>query len=150
MRPDNAAPIIAAAQRRHELTRSKAIQALRELHATGTPVTFEAVARTAGVSRSWLYTQRDIRSEIERLREITRRTPTPPVPTSQHTSDPSLRARLQAALDRNRRLEQENRRLRRQLAQALGERRNPPRPDPADPDPEPGTSRHPSATIEPC
>ncbi|HEX2807102.1 MAG TPA: hypothetical protein VHN80_13140, partial [Kineosporiaceae bacterium] len=47
MRPDNTAPIIAAARQRHELTRSKAIQALRALDSAGTPVTFAAVADTA-------------------------------------------------------------------------------------------------------
>jgi hypothetical protein len=150
MRPDNTAPIIAAAQRRHELTRSKAVQALRELHTAGAPVTFESVARTAGVSRSWLYTQPDIRTEIERLREATRQTPAAPVPTSQQASEPSLRARLQAALDRNRHLEQQNQRLRRQLAQALGQQRESPRTDPDEQRPERRSPRHPSATIGPC
>ena len=42
--------------RRHELARSKAIRPVRELGAAGTTVTFESVARAAGVSRSWLYT----------------------------------------------------------------------------------------------
>ena len=44
MRPD---PLSEAAARRHELTRAKAIQALRELDRAGTPVTFAAVASTA-------------------------------------------------------------------------------------------------------
>jgi hypothetical protein len=41
----------------------------------------------------------------------------------QRTSDASLLARLQAALDQCRKLTEENSRLRRQLAHALGERR---------------------------
>ena len=41
VRPD---PLSEAAARRHELTRSKAIQALRELDRAGTPVTFAGVA----------------------------------------------------------------------------------------------------------
>jgi hypothetical protein len=52
MRPD---PLSEAAARRHELTRSKAVQALRELDRAGTPVTFAGVAQAAGVSRSSLY-----------------------------------------------------------------------------------------------
>jgi uncharacterized protein DUF6262 len=123
MRPDNTAPIITAARQRHELTRSKAIQALRELDHAGTPITFETVARTAGVSRSWLYAQPDIRAEIQRLRDTTRRAPSPPIPTSQRASDTSLLARLEAALQRNRKLAEDNQRLRQRLAQALGERR---------------------------
>ncbi len=68
MRADNTRHIIAAARQRHELTRAKAIQALRTLDAAGSPITFETVAQAAAVSRSWLYVQPDIRTEIERLR----------------------------------------------------------------------------------
>ena len=60
-----------AAARRHELTRAKAVQALRELDRAGTPVTFAGVAQAAGISRSWLYTQPDLSGQIRRLREET-------------------------------------------------------------------------------
>ena len=123
MRADNTAHLIAAASRRHELTRSKAIRALRELDAAGTTVTFEAVARAAGVSRSWLYTQPDIREEVLRLRDLGRRAPGTPVPARQRSSDGSLLRRLQAATVRNRELAEDNQRLRHQLAQALGQLR---------------------------
>jgi hypothetical protein len=123
MRADNTRHIIDAARQRHELTRAKAIQALRTLDAAGTPVTFETVARAATVSRSWLYAQPDIRVEIERLRKAHRRAPATPVPARQRASDASLLRRLEAATQRNQQLAQENRRLREQLAQALGEQR---------------------------
>ena len=122
MRPDNSARIILAAKRRSELTRAKAVQAIRQLERSGAVVTFEVVADSAGVSRSWLYGQADLRAEIERLRERTRKT-SPSVPVRQRTSDASLIARLQAAIDQCRKLSEENSRLRRQLAHALGERR---------------------------
>ena len=150
MRPDNTAPIIAAARHRHELTRSKAIQALRELDQAGTPVTFETVAYTAGVSRSWLYTQPDIRAEIERLRKTTRRAPTPPIPTGQRASDASLLARLETALDRNHKLAEENQRLRRQLAQTLGEQRAPPPHSTNAQACQRTATHHTSTTIGPC
>jgi hypothetical protein len=51
MRADNTRHIVAAAQQRHELTRAKAIQALRTLDAEGSPVTFEAVAQAAASPR---------------------------------------------------------------------------------------------------
>ena len=124
MRADNTRHIIAAARQRHELTRAKAIQALRTLDAAGSPVTFEAVAQAAKVSRSWLYAQPDIRAEIERLRAVYRRAPTMPVPARQRTSDASLLRRLEAANQRNKQLVAENRRLREQLALALGEARD--------------------------
>jgi hypothetical protein len=123
MPADPAIRLANAARRRHELTRSKAVLALRELDRTGQPVTFQAVAQHAYVSRSWLYTQPDLRAEIERLREATRHTPAPAIPAAQRTSDASLLIRLQAANENNRLLTQENQRLRRQLAHALGDQR---------------------------
>lgn len=112
-----------AARHRHELTRSKAVRALRELDRAGTPVNFEVVARAAQVSRSWLYTQPDLRHEIERLREASQRSPTLSIPAVQRASDASLLNRLSAATDSNRLLTEENTRLRRQLAGALSDQR---------------------------
>ena len=117
MRPD---PLSEAAARRHELTRAKAVQALRELDRAGTPVTFAGVGRAAGVSRSWLYTQTDISNQIRRLRRKTDGAGA----AGQRSTDASLRARLTAALDRNKQLAGENARLRRQLARALGDQRS--------------------------
>lgn len=121
--PSNSTRLATKARHRHELTRSKAVRALRELDRAGTPINFDVVARTAQVSRSWLYTQPDLRHEIERLREATRRSPTPSIPAAQRASDASLLNRLHAAADSNRRLTEENKRLRRQLAHALGDQR---------------------------
>jgi hypothetical protein len=123
MRPDHA-PLAVAAARRHELTRAKAIQALRELDRAGTTVTFAAVAAAAGISRSWLYTQPDIRSQIQQLRGTTASTPATAIPARQRATDASLHSRLTAALERNRTLAEENTRLRRQLARALGDQRS--------------------------
>ena len=112
MRPD---PLSEAAARRHELTRSRAVQALRELDRAGAPVTFAGVAQAAGVSRSWLYTQPDISGQIRRLRQKTDGASSAgTIPAGQRASDASLRARLAA----------DNARLRRQLARALGDQRS--------------------------
>jgi hypothetical protein len=122
VRPD---PLSEAAARRHELTRAKAVRALRELDRAGTAVTFAGVAQAAGVSRSWLYTQPDISGQIRRLRqEATAAGSADGVPAAQRATDTSLRARLTAALDRNKQLADENARLRRQLARALGDQRS--------------------------
>jgi Family of unknown function (DUF6262) len=125
MPADNTARLIDAARHRHELTRAKAIRTLRELDRAGTPVTFELVARTADVSRSRLYSQPDIRDQIQQLRDTARRAPSSRIPVSQRASDSSLRQRLQATCERNRLLAEDNRRLRRQLAEALGQLRTP-------------------------
>lgn len=124
MRADNSAYLTASAQHRHELTRAKAIRALRELDRSGTPITFEHVARTAGISRSWLYSQPDIRIQIQQLRDNRRRPSASAIPAAQRATDASLIRRLSIAADRVRQLEQENRQLRRQLAEALGQLRH--------------------------
>ncbi len=73
------------------------------MDATGTAITFGTVAREAGVSRSWLYNQPDLRTEIERLRARRQSIPAArPVPDRQRASDASLLRRLEAATERNR------------------------------------------------
>ena len=122
MRPD---PLAEAAARRHELVRAKAVRALRELDRAGQPVTFARVAQEAGISRSWLYTQPDISSQIRQMRERTERTGSASaIPSGQRVTEASLRTRLTAALDRGKQLADENARLRRQLARALGDQRS--------------------------
>src|SRR6266567_1474677 len=104
MRADNSRHVIAAAQRRAEQTRQRAVAALRRMDAAGQRISFDSVSREAGVSRSWLYAQ-DLRAEIERLRARHPATAPAPVPP------------------RIRRLEADNQQLRDALARALGERR---------------------------
>ena len=117
MRADNTGHLTAAARRRSQTTRQRAEAALRRLDAAGKPITFDALAREANVSRSWLYSQPDLHSQIERLRD--RQRPHCRIPDRQRVSDASLHRRLEIATDRVRQLEIDNQRLR----QALGERR---------------------------
>jgi Family of unknown function (DUF6262) len=124
VRADNSHHLRAAARHRALTTRERAVRALRRLDATGRPVTIDAVVREAGVSRSWLYGQRDLRSEIERLRSRSRPSGSAPtVPARQRASDASLRRRLEAVNAEIRRLRVENRALRERLAWTLGELR---------------------------
>src|SRR5271165_1111887 len=81
--------------------------------------------RAARVSRSWLYTQPDISSQIRRLRQSTSSAGSAgAIPAGQRPTDASLNARLAAALERNKQLAEDNARLRRQLAHALGDQRS--------------------------
>jgi hypothetical protein len=137
MRADNTHHLAAAARRRALETRERAVRTLRRLDGAGRPVSFDIVAREAGVSRSWLYGQADLRAEIIRLRGHTLAASTP-LPTRQRASDASLRQRLEAANQRLGRLRAENQRLREQLAMALGEVRAAKHPRP------------PTTTIGPC
>jgi hypothetical protein len=123
MPADNSARLRAAAHRRREQTLQRARDALRQLEAAGGPITFELVARTAGVSRAWLYNQPDICQAVQRLRAAHRPTNGAPVPASQRATDASLLRRLEAAHARNRELAAEIRELRDQLARAYGQLR---------------------------
>lgn len=121
MRADNTRHRIAAARDRAEQTHIRALRALRRLDDTGTAITFEAVAREAGVSRSWLYSQADLRGEIQALRA--RRQPTSSTsltPQRRAATGASLLRPLEAATQRLRQLEGDNRQLREALAEALG------------------------------
>ncbi len=124
MRSDNSAHLLAAARKRTSETRRRAETAIARIADAGTPITFETVAREAGVSRSWLYAQPDLRANIDRLRQQTpARTAPATTPQQQHASDASLLRRLEAATDRIRRLEQDNRELKAALERALGQNR---------------------------
>jgi hypothetical protein len=94
-----------AAEGRRERAFERARNAIRRLDQAGEPVSFQAVAREAGVSRQFLYTVDQLRREIERLRTA------------------SLKARNQMLLDENRRLRDELGGLREELAGAWGELR---------------------------
>lgn len=118
---DNTALVVAAQQRSQD-TRHRAVDALRRLDAAGETVTFTGVAQAAGVSRSWLYRQPDLCSEIDRLRTSGRAT-TAPVPSAQRASTDSLRRRLEATLDEVQRLKAENHQLREQVARRFGQQR---------------------------
>ena len=86
------------------------------------------------MSRSWLYTQPDVRAEVLRLRDLGRRAPGTSLPGRHRSSDASLLRRLEAVSTRNRELAEDNQRLRHQLAHALGQLRAAgfrPEPEPA-------------------
>ncbi|MCW2649314.1 MAG: hypothetical protein QOE41_2918 [Mycobacterium sp.] len=94
MRADNSIHLVTAAQQRHELTRAKAIAAMHELDRAGAVITFESVARHAGVSRSWIYTQPDIKDEIHIARTASR-------PDRADTLPPARQRRIVAPAPRN-------------------------------------------------
>ena len=70
MRRDNSHHLVAAAQRRRADTLERARQALQELGETGQRHTVTQIAAHAGVSRSWLYAQPELRDQLRRLTAI--------------------------------------------------------------------------------
>lgn len=109
-----------AAAARHRRAVEHAEQALR---AEGAAINFQAVARRAGVSRQWLYTQPALRTEIERLRDL-RPAGADGIPTRQRATEASLRQRVETLRAENQRLREENASLKTELAIAYGQQRN--------------------------
>jgi Family of unknown function (DUF6262) len=91
-------------------------------------ITFQAVARAAGVSRQWLYGQPDLRSQIEQFRGAGRAT-APRPPSGERATEASLRQRVRSLLDENQRLRGETAELRAELALAHGRHRADQHPD---------------------
>jgi hypothetical protein len=119
--PRERTPLQAAAERKHHSAVGRARGALAAMHHAGGEITFQGVADRAGVSRQWLYKNRELRAEIDKLR-ATHRGPHP-IPAAQRATDASLRQRSAMLLDENRRLRAENAQLKQELAHLLGERR---------------------------
>ncbi|WP_168699660.1 transposase [Gordonia paraffinivorans] len=100
MHADNSAHLRAAARRRHDATRKRALDAL---NTRPSPTTMAGLARAAGVARSWIYTQPDILARI-RASPAQSGVVAPRVMNTGHRHNPNLAA--------------ENARLRHQLAAA--------------------------------
>ena len=125
MQPDRRVVALgAAATRRSQAAQTRAKTALRALDARGESITFQAVAHAAGVSRQWLYTQPELRGEIEQLRAAVNQLGHRPVPARERASDNSLRHRNRALLEENQRLRAELVAVKDELAVALGELRD--------------------------
>jgi len=113
------------ALQRFQRERSEAIQAailtaIRELDRAGQQVNVAAVARKAGVDRSYLYEHPDLLEQIRAL-SAARSTHRPARPAAEQASLASLRARLEVAHTELTRLRAENGDLRRALERGLGE-----------------------------
>ena len=115
---DPATALAEATRRRSQHAREQAEQAITAASRTRNQVSVAGIATTAGVSRSWLYTQPDLITAIRALRG---RQPTAERTGPQPASTASLQTRLDAALARIKQLRADNGDLTRQLETAFGE-----------------------------
>ncbi|EKX63749.1 transposase [Streptomyces ipomoeae] len=115
---DNTAALAEATRRRSERARHDAEQAISAARHSGGRTSFAAIAKTAGVSRSWLYTQPDL---VTAIRQLQNRQPATERTGSQPASVASIQRRLEAALARIKQLRAENSDLVRRLETAYGE-----------------------------
>jgi predicted DNA-binding transcriptional regulator YafY len=111
------------ARHRHERTLQRASETLTALAEGGGPVSIAALAARAGVSRSWIYTQPEIRQRIEQLQQFPSRTSSGSN-RGYRASEESLRRRLELAHQRITQLGKENQQLREALAHAHGQLRS--------------------------
>ncbi|MDE8671097.1 DUF6262 family protein [Pseudarthrobacter sp. H3Y2-7] len=123
MTSDRTTNLAAATRRRVTETRARARAALRRLDREGAVINYVTVAKAAGVSRALLYRDRELREEIDNLRD---RTPTtaPRQPASQRMSQASRDELLAALRTAIHDLRTENHALRTRLAAVLGEERH--------------------------
>lgn len=122
MPSDRADRLAEHARARHEQTLHRAHAALTSMTSNGDAITVSLLAGKAGVSRSWIYTQPELRGQIEQLQQLTR-TGAPRRETANHASEESLRRRLELAHQRITQLRTENQQLRESLARAHGQLR---------------------------
>ena len=130
MRADNTAHLAQAARARTDAARKRAIEAICRLNRDGHDITVGAVARTAQVSRSFLYRHHDLVAQIHRLRQNRSTRSKPRLPSGPRATNESQHARAEALRAEIERLTEENRWLRQQAETLLGERRaTPHQPD---------------------
>ena len=123
MPADQVARLTANARRRSEQTRQKAQDALAAMAARGGAITVAGLANNAEISRSWIYTQPELRERIDELNQAA--APRPPrSEAASRASLESLRRRLQMAHQRIDQLRHENGELRRTVEQLHGQLRD--------------------------
>ncbi|MFI1865501.1 DUF6262 family protein [Streptomyces jumonjinensis] len=115
---DNARFLVEASKTRSRLARERAEEAVKTAARRSERPTIVGIAKAAGVSRSWLYTQTDLITAVNQLRQ---RLPAPHRGTRHPASDASLQRRLETALERNRQLRDQVTDLTRKLEIAHGE-----------------------------
>jgi len=120
MLPDNSERLTQLARARHDQTLQRADAALASMP-VGEVVTVARLAARAGVSRSWLYGQHDLRDQIEKLNSS--RTASERTANDSRASAESNRRRLEIAHDHITELTKENRQLRDAVARLHGQLR---------------------------
>ncbi|MFF3699535.1 DUF6262 family protein [Streptomyces sp. NPDC002221] len=126
MRADNSSHLAEAAHRRRLDCIERVHAVLAALERDGGAVTIAGVAARAGVSRTFLYDDAQA-PLLTRLRDLVNKQPAtgrPALPDQQRITTKSHETVVRALRDANRKLHEENERLRNELALALGQLRD--------------------------
>jgi hypothetical protein len=108
------------AQHRSQEARNRVDQAITTLVREQKPINFNTVAQAARVTKSYLYTQPDVRARITALRTSQAAAEPPRQLVSHQRTNASKDILLAAKERRIKALEEENRQLKKHLKQALG------------------------------
>jgi regulator of replication initiation timing len=112
----SAVALTAARRRDSARRRQRVLHALERLTAAGEEISVAAVARAAGVDRSFLYRHHDLRAQV-----LARAAAPQPAPASAKVSHASLLADLANLRSHNDRLRRQVAKLERRLSEVLGE-----------------------------
>jgi hypothetical protein len=115
--------LAANARRRSEQTLQKAQDAISVMAARGDAITVAGLEKNADVSRSWIYTQPELRERIEELRQAATARPPRSAAASRASLD-SLKHRPHLAYQRIGQLRDHNQRLRREVELLHGQLRH--------------------------
>jgi uncharacterized protein DUF6262 len=107
-------------RRKREAHEERVRRALAGLRARGEPISFQAIARAAGVSRGYVYANSGLKAAIAAARD---EQPDPTGRENRSATEASLQARVRALLEENRRLRAELQDMRAELAVLFGEAR---------------------------
>jgi len=123
MPADQVERLTANARRRSEETLRRAQDALTAMTARGDTVSVASLAKSAEVSRSWIYTRPELRERIEELHQAAPTRPPRSAAASRASLD-SLKGRLDLAHQHIAQLRDDNRQLRHTVEQLHGQLRD--------------------------
>jgi hypothetical protein len=106
------------AQQKRDQAVEQTEKAIRQLIKEGRPINFSTVEEVAGVSRTWLYNQPEIRDRIEQLRD--QQPGKKKVARSQKASDASNAAMILTLKEKLQKSQAENRGLHQQMEEIVG------------------------------
>ncbi len=116
MKADNTGHLREAARRKHEECLSRVNAAIREADRLRQPITVQGVAKAAGVSPSWIYTQPAVYEAVRSRRaETDRRSPTR-ITGAEESGRANQQKRIERLVAKLKETTEDNQRLRSELA----------------------------------
>lgn len=116
MKADNTGHLREAARRKHEECLSRVNAAIREADRLRQPVTIQGVAKAAGVSPSWIYTQPVVYEAVRSRRSVANHRAPMRIPGAEGAGRASQQKRIELLVSRLKETTEDNQRLRSELA----------------------------------